>query len=50
MVKKYLTDKGIQEDRIKTFGFGCARMLFPEMRNEEEQRQNRRVEIVVLSF
>jgi outer membrane protein OmpA-like peptidoglycan-associated protein len=46
-VKKYLIDNKIAENRIKTVGYNCSQMLYPNATNEKEQSLNRRVEILV---
>ena len=50
-IKKYLTEKGIDQKRIKTEGRGCKEMLFQlPWASYDEQEQNRRVEIMVLEY
>ena len=49
-VKEFLVSNGIESDRIKTQGFGCSKMLYPDSKNEFEQALNRRVEVQVLSL
>jgi outer membrane protein OmpA-like peptidoglycan-associated protein len=46
-VKKYLTDKGIAEDRLIPVGYGETRPLVDNKTNEDRQR-NRRVEFIIL--
>lgn len=46
-VKSYLVNKGVAKDRITSKGYGNTRMLYPVPRNEQEQRANRRVEILI---
>lgn len=47
-IKKYLTSKGIQEDRIETDGKGDHEMLFAlPQATPKQQEQNRRVEVFV---
>lgn len=46
-VKTYLTDHGIEDDRLSTAGFGPDRPV-ADNRNPEGQARNRRVEIEVL--
>lgn len=47
-IKRYLVNKGINPERIKTLGFGSSQMLFPNPINEEQNELNRRVEIRIL--
>lgn len=49
-VFKYLLDKGIDAERMSTYGYGDRKMLFPKAVSEVEMEQNRRVEIKVISF
>ena len=49
-VFKYLLDKGIDAERMSTYGYGDRKMLFPKAGSEDEMEQNRRVEIKVISF
>jgi outer membrane protein OmpA-like peptidoglycan-associated protein len=46
-VLKYLTDHNIEKNRMSWKGFGNKDMLYPNARNWEEQKANRRVEIEV---
>jgi outer membrane protein OmpA-like peptidoglycan-associated protein len=48
-VKKFLTDRGIPSERIKTRAFGST-MPLTKNRDEESQKLNRRVEIRVIEF
>lgn len=48
-VVEYLISKGIDKDRMTWVGYGSTRMLYPEARSEEEMKQNRRVEIKIVS-
>jgi outer membrane protein OmpA-like peptidoglycan-associated protein len=50
VVWQYLLHKGIDRNRISTYGWGAKKMLFPDAVNEEQCLQNRRVEIKVISF
>jgi outer membrane protein OmpA-like peptidoglycan-associated protein len=43
----YLIENGIDEERLAYQGFGADKKLFPEERNPYQQRQNRRVEILI---
>ena len=45
-VRKYLTDRGIKENRIKIKGYGSSMLIVPED-SEENRAKNRRVEFVV---
>lgn len=47
-VYKYLVTRGISPSRIQHKGFSNSQMLFPYALTEDEQLQNRRVEILVL--
>ena len=49
-VFKYLLDKGIDAERMSTYGYGDRKMLFPKAVKADEMEQNRRVEIKVISF
>ena len=49
-IKEFLTEFDIPDERIKTQGFGCSKMLYPRARNEEQLKKNRRVEIRVVSY
>jgi outer membrane protein OmpA-like peptidoglycan-associated protein len=46
----HLTTNGINRNRITKKGFGCTKMLYPLPENEEENKLNRRVEILVLDY
>ncbi|MEX1190049.1 MAG: OmpA family protein [Bacteroidia bacterium] len=48
-VLNYLTDNGIDANRMSTIGFGGSQKLFDPETNEFEQDKNRRVEIKVVS-
>ncbi len=49
-IMKYLIENGINENRISTIGYNCSRMIYPVTRNEYEEEQNRRVEILVTEY
>lgn len=50
-VYNILLSNGISKDRMKTIGFGSQYMLFPDFNStEEQQKENRRVEINVISL
>jgi outer membrane protein OmpA-like peptidoglycan-associated protein len=48
-IKKYLVNEGVDQKRIKTAAFGGSRPISTE-NNEEARRQNRRVEVRILSI
>ena len=48
LVYDYLLANGIPEDRLQYKGYGNTEMIFPNAVAEEQQQQNRRVEIRVL--
>jgi outer membrane protein OmpA-like peptidoglycan-associated protein len=48
-VKKFLTDNGIDESRIKYSGYGNSKMIFADPKTDDEHSMNRRVEIKILS-
>ncbi len=50
VVKKYLTDNGIDAARISTEGLGSKDEIYPIPETEEEEGYNRRVEIRVVEF
>jgi outer membrane protein OmpA-like peptidoglycan-associated protein len=50
VVKKYLTDNGIDPSRIETEGMGSKNEIYPIPETEEEEGYNRRVEIRVTNF
>lgn len=49
-ILNYFIEKGIEKERMSSIGYGAKFMLFPNPKNEEEQIQNRRVEIKVISY
>lgn len=46
-VFKYLTDNGIDKDRMTTVGYGNTKPVYPEAKFAHEEQANRRVEILV---
>ncbi|MFM7155839.1 MAG: OmpA family protein [Bacteroidota bacterium] len=50
LVYDYLLTNGIARERMSYKGYGNTEMLFPNAKNSEEEQQNRRVEIRVLSI
>ncbi len=50
VVKKYLTDNGIDPSRITTEGMGSKNEIYPIPETEEEEGYNRRVEIRITDF
>ncbi len=50
VIKKYLTDNGIDASRIETEGLGSKNEVYPIPETEEEEGYNRRVEIRVIEF
>ncbi len=50
VVKKFLTDNGIDASRIGTEGMGSKNEIYPIPENEEEEGYNRRVEIRITDF
>ncbi len=50
VIKKYLTENGIDPSRIGTEGMGSKNEVYPIPETEEEEGYNRRVEIRVLEF
>lgn len=46
----YLIKKGIDENRLSMLGLGAKYMLFPNPKNIDEEKANRRVEIKVISI
>ena len=49
-IKEYLVDAGIDGKRIEVTGMGNEFMIYPNPKNYEEEKANRRVEIQILSF
>ena len=50
VIKKYLTDNGIDASRIQTEGMGSKNEIYPIPETEEEEGYNRRVEIRITDF
>lgn len=50
VIKKFLTDNGIDASRIETEGMGSRNEVYPIPENEEEEGYNRRVEIRFIDF
>ncbi len=50
VIKKYLTDNGIDAARIETEGMGSKNEIYPIPETEEEEGYNRRVEIRITDF
>jgi len=48
-VAKYLIDRGIEEGRLRSRGFGADQMLIRNPKSEAERRKNMRVEAAILS-
>lgn len=49
-IKVYLVDAGIDGKRMEVEGMGNEFMIYPNPKNYEEEKANRRVEIKILSF
>lgn len=49
-VYSYLTENGIDKNRLSYDGFGCKKMIYPHAINNMEAQANRRVEIKVVAF
>lgn len=47
-VSNYLTERGVDESRLKVKGYGNSEMVFPEPLNNGQMEANRRVEIKIL--
>lgn len=50
VIKKFLTDNGIDASRIETEGMGSKNEIYPIPETEEEEGYNRRVEIRITDF
>lgn len=50
VIKDYLVDRNIKSSRIRVEGYGEKKMLYRRPRNNEEEKLNRRVEVIVLSY
>jgi len=49
-VVNYLTQKGIDPDRMEARGYGERNLLIPNARTEEEHQKNRRTEFTIISY
>ena len=49
-VKNYLIRSGINPLRVSAIGYNCKKMIYPDPKNDNESKLNRRVEIKVISF
>lgn len=49
-IKNYLIDNNVKSSRIRIAGYGDKKMLYRHPKNSEEEKLNRRVEVVVLSY
>ncbi|MEA3495265.1 MAG: OmpA family protein [Bacteroidota bacterium] len=49
-VHTFLVKRGIEKARLTSKGFGCTKMIYPNPKNEEEKRENRRVEVEILKL
>ena len=49
-IYNYLIEKGIDNNRLSTRGYGCSKMLYPNGTLESELKLNRRVELKVLDY
>ena len=50
VIKKFLIENKIDENRISTIGYGYEKMLYPEAKTEVEMLLNRRVEIKIIKY
>lgn len=50
VIYNYLVENKINKERMSTVGHGDQFMLFPKAKSEQEQIQNRRVEIKIVSY
>lgn len=48
-VMQYLISRGVPAGRLSAVGYGASRQLFPHANTESQMRQNRRVEIRIVS-
>lgn len=46
-IKEYLVNEGIAESRVACLGKGGAHKLYPNPQNDEENRANRRIEVLL---
>ena len=49
LIKKYLVDKGVEEERLAANGYGGRKMIYPDPKNQEEANKNIRVGVLILS-
>lgn len=49
-IRNFMIERGIEGERMEKIGYGNLRMLYPEPRNADEMRMNRRVEVRVIAF
>lgn len=50
VIKSYLTENGIDPNRIQIKGWGCNKQIYPTPFDETEEGFNRRVEINIVKF
>ncbi len=49
VIKKFLTDNGIAEERLAPVGYGGSKMIYPDPQNQAQANKNIRVEVLILS-
>ncbi|MBN2530998.1 MAG: OmpA family protein [Deltaproteobacteria bacterium] len=49
-VRNYLIEKGIEKERLQTWGYGETRPLVKDEKSEEDKERNRRVEFVIVEI